>query len=437
MTPAQHLPSPGRGPGRRSVLTALGAAGTGAALAACGGPGSGSGGATAAPDPGGDVSGTVNFYHWRSEDKAVLEELAAEFSAQHDGVTLEQTIDPSEQYQSTAAQKARDGEIGDVLTAFRGTQLDQFADLGIFTDMSDVPYLEDYQGDLIGPGQYEGTQLGLPYQLVFNMPLLNIDLAEKAGVSEVPGDWDAYLDLLDKLAGSGVTPIAWPGNDPASAFQIINSLVMNNGPDAEMFAKIESGQYRATDDWWITCLTQFQELSGYFQDNFSGSGIDGVLSLFTQEKAAILPTGSYQIGQVRSAGAEFALDLSPVMTNAAGEEPTYEGIFNSTFILGVNSQAKNPEGAAAWIEFLSDPVHAAAYGDGTTQHVTVKDVEYENPDLQALAPWQTRNTLLAPRFQFIDLDIRSAVENSLVAVATGTSPEQAAEEAQALVEEKL
>lgn len=422
---------------RRRLLTALGVGASAAALAACGGPGSGSGeDPTEAPAPGGEAGGTVNFYHWRSEDKAVLDELAATFSEQS-GVTIEQTIDPSEQYQSTAAQKARGGDIGDALTAFRGTQLDQFAELGIFTDLGEAGYVENYEANLISPGEHDGVQLGLPYQLVFNMPLLNMDLAEQAGVTEIPGDWDAYLDLLDKLRGLGVTPIAWPGNDPANAFQIINSLVMNNAPDDEMFAKIETGEYRATDDWWIKSLTQFQELSTHFQENFAGSGVDGVLSLFSSGQAAILPTGSYQIGQVREAGAEFPLEFAPVMTNAAGEEPTYEGIFNSTYILGVNSAAQNPEGAAAWIEFLSDPANAAVYGDGTSQHVTVKGVQYENPDLQALAPWQTANTLLAPRFQFINLDIRSAIENSLVAVATGSTPEQAAEEAQALVEEQL
>lgn len=428
--------------GRRSLLTGLGVAGSGFALAACGGPGSGSAGsggdAGGGSDGGsGEVTGTVNFYHWRSEDKAVLDELAASFAEQYDGVTLEQTIDPSDPYQSNAAQKARDGSIGDALTAFRGTQLDQFGEQQIFTDLSGEEFVGNYEANLITPGEYDGTQLGLPYQLVFNMPLLNLDLAEQAGMTEVPRDWDAYLSLMDDLAATGVTPIAWPGNDPANAFQIINSLAMNLGPDEEMFAKIESGEYRATDDWWIQALTQFQELSGYFQENFAGSGVDGVLSLFASGQAAILPTGSYQIGQVREAGGEFPLEMAPVMTNPAGEEPTYEGIFNSTYILGVNSQAQNPDGARAWIEFLSQPENAAVYANGTAQHVTVSGVEYENEDLQALSPWLTANTLLAPRFQFINLDIRSAIENSLVAVATGTSPEQAAEEAQALVEEQL
>lgn len=49
---------------------------------------------------------------------------------------------------------------------------------------------------------------------------------------------------------------------------------MNNGPDENMFAGIEEGRLKATDDWWIKSLTQFQELSGYFQDNFAGAGVD-------------------------------------------------------------------------------------------------------------------------------------------------------------------
>ncbi|WP_392507245.1 ABC transporter substrate-binding protein [Naumannella halotolerans] len=419
---------------RRGMLGSLAGLGIAATLG-CGGPGSTTGGAADPVESGGEITGEVNFYHWRNEDKAILDELAASFVAAHAGVELTQTIDPSEQYQSTAAQKARDGAIGDSLTALAGAQFNQFAELGLFADLSDAAFGGNYEANLITPGASGGSQLGFPYQLIFNMPLLNTDLAERAGLGQAPADWDAWLDALDKLRGIGVVPIAWPGNDPANAFQIINSLVMNHGPSDDMFAGIEDGRYAATDDWWIAALTQFKELSGYFQDNFAGAGVDGVLAQFSQGEAAILPTGSYQIGQVREAGGEFGLEFAPLMTNSADEQPKYEGIFNSTFILGVNSAAGNAAGALAWVEFLSQPENAAVYANGTSQHVTVSGVEYENADLQALAPWATRNNLLAPRFQFLNLDIRSAIENSLVAVATGASPEQAAEQAQKLVEE--
>ncbi|HKG49947.1 MAG TPA: hypothetical protein VKB14_05870, partial [Actinomycetales bacterium] len=56
-------------------------------------------------------------------------------------------------------------------------------------------------------------------------------------------------------------------------------------------------------------------------------------------------------------------------------------------------------------------------------------------DLKALSPWSERKLLLAPRFQFASVGVRSAVENTLLTVATGTPVEQAAEEAQKLVDE--
>ncbi|MFP5365347.1 MAG: ABC transporter substrate-binding protein, partial [Actinomycetes bacterium] len=115
----------------------------------------------------------------------------------------------------------------------------------------------------------------------------------------------------------------------------------------------------------------------------------------------------------------------------------YEGVYNATFILGVNSASKNQAAAAAWIDFLSEPENAAYYANQTAQHVAVKDVEYTNPDLKRLSPWLDKNTALAARFQFQNLDVRNAVEASATAVISGTSPEQAAEAAQKIVDERL
>lgn len=92
--------------------------------------------------------------------------------------------------------------------------------------------------------------------------------------------------------------------------------------------------------------------------------------------------------------------------------------------------------AYAFLDFLSDPANAGTYANGTGQHVTVEGVEYTNTDLKALAPWLKRKTLLAPRFQFLNLDIRTAVENAAVAVVGGTEPAKAAEEAQRVIDQK-
>jgi raffinose/stachyose/melibiose transport system substrate-binding protein len=112
-------------------------------------------------------------------------------------------------------------------------------------------------------------------------------------------------------------------------------------------------------------------------------------------------------------------------------------VHNATFLLGVNAASENQEAAVAWVDFLSRPENAARYADATAQHVGVEGVTYDNPDLKALERWLTADTMLAPRFQLLDLDVQSAVDQSTVAVVRGTSPEQAAEEAQAVVDQQI
>ncbi|MFE6826036.1 ABC transporter substrate-binding protein [Streptomyces sp. NPDC057690] len=424
---------------RRAALRLFGAAGLGLAAAACAGPGGGSG-ATSSASPAalatsGTPEGTVSFAHWRAEDKAVIADLIKAFVKKYPDAGVEQDIAPSADYQSTALRRIQGSKTGDLFTAFRGAQFQQIVKAGVYAPLTGTDAVGAYQANLIAPGAQAGVQYGLPYQLVFNMPLANTDALDKAGHTAAPTDWDGFLQLLDDLKAKGYTPLAWPGGDAANAGQLLNTMVMNNAPTDDAFTKIESGAYKVTDDWFLTTLEQYAQLVPYLQARATGSTTDAVTQLFAQGRAGLLATGSFQMAGVRALGAKFPFDLVAPITTAPGKAK-YEGVFNTTFILGVNSASKVQSAAYAFLEFLGDPANAGVYANGTGQHVTVQGVEYTNTDLKAVAPWLTKKTLLAPRFQFLNLDIRTAVENATVAVVGGKKPAQAAEEAQRVIDQK-
>jgi raffinose/stachyose/melibiose transport system substrate-binding protein len=431
--------SPVPSPDRRTALRLFGAAGLGLGAAACAGPGGGTSSTTSgppsAPATSGAVRGTVSFAHWRAEDRTVLDRIVRSFVEKYPEAAVEQDIAPSADYQSTALRRIRGSRTGDVFTAFRGAQFQQLVKAGVYAPLTGTDVTGAYRSGLTAPGALDGVQYGLPYQLVLNMPLANTDALDAAGHTSAPADWDGFLQLLDDLRRKGYTPLAWPGGDTANAGQLLNTMVMNNAPDDDMFAGIETGDRHVTDDWFLTTLRQYAELTPYFQARSTGSGTDAVTRLFAEGRAGLLATGSFQMAAVRALGAKFPFDLVAPITTSAGKA-RYEGVFNTTFILGVNSASAVQPAAYALLEFLSDPATAAVYADGTGQHVTVEGVRYTNPDLRAVAPWLTRRTLLAPRFQFLDLDIRTAVENAAVAVVGGKKPEQAAEEAQRVIDQK-
>jgi raffinose/stachyose/melibiose transport system substrate-binding protein len=429
---------------RRTILRGAALLGVGAATAACAGPGTvrngsrGTAAAVSAPAPVGTapVKDAISFAHWRAEDKAVFDKIIADFVKANPGASVRQDISPSNDYQSTALQKIKGGAIGDAFTAFRGAQFVDMTKAGLFVDLSAQTFTDSYLPKMARGGKdANGRQLGLPYQLVFNMPIYNVALFEKAGVSEAPGDWDGFLQLCDNLKGAGVVPLAWPGGEPANAGQLFNSMIMNNQPSDTSCADIESGKAKVTDDWFITTLKQYAQLRPYVEPNATGTSSEPLQQMFASGKAGMLATGSFHMAAVRKLGASFPMDLIAPITVTA-DKAKYEGIHNATFILGVNAASKKQETALKFLEYLSTPEVASAYANGTGQHLTLADVEYTSRDLKATEPWLTKNTLLAPRFLFKDLDLRAAVENACTEVVGGKSPEQAAEGAQRIVDQR-
>lgn len=420
---------------RRIMLAMMGAAGS-SALAACAGPGSTGSGEQEAPATGGAIEGELSFAHWRAEDQEPFDELIATFTEEFADVSITQDITPSNDYQSQALNRLQSGAVGDVFPTFRGAQFTQFVEAGVYTDLTDQDFVDNYDPALIGPGQSGGAQMGLPYQVVFNMPIGNLDILSDVGYETPPENWDGFLDMCDKVKSTGITPLAWPGGEIGNAGHLYNSMIMNLQPEDDASAQLEAGTMKCTDDWFLEMLQKYAELRPYFQTNALGSSVEPLQQMFAGGEAAMLATGSFHITAVRSLGGEFPVGMYPPITSDS--DPTYGGTYNTTFILGVNAASDVQPAATEFLRFLSDPVNAQVYADATVQHVSVSGVEYSNPDLMELSPWLERDDLmLAARFQFDDLDIRNAVEGACIEVVGGADPEAAAENAQGIIDERL
>lgn len=409
-------------------MLASGALALTAVLSACGGGGSGSASS--------DGSVTINFLHWRGEDVKTLDTIIDKFEQANPKIKVEMQTLPSDQYQSTAQAKLSDGSVGDVFASFPGAQFDALSKAGVFADLSGSSWLKSFNADLIAAGQQDGKQLAVPYQLVYNDPIYNVKLFEKYGLTP-PQDWDGFLALCQKLKDNGIIPIAFAGADIGPG-QFMNTMVMNNEPSEDIFAKVEAGEAKLTDEWWVKTLTQIKELNdkGYFQPDALGTKDAAAGALFVQEKAGMLASGSYQLAQNAAQNPNLEQGLLAPITVSAGEAK-YEGVHTSTFMLAVNSKSKHPEEAKKFLEYLSRPDVAGEYANATGQNVTVDGVSYTSPELKVAEAWTSKKTLFQPRFTIKNGDNQKAVTNSIQAVLGGSSPEEAAQEAQAVIDQNL
>ena len=391
-----------------------------------------------------DLKGTkITFFHWRAEDKDVLAGIIKEFTAAT-GIEVEQSIKNSTDYQAQATQDILDGKPADVFTAFRGSQFFAMAKANggsLWLDLSNQPFVKNYNKNLIQPGQFDGKQLGLPYQLVFNMPVVNVDLLKSLKLT-LPTNINDLQRFCQTVKSKGITPIEWPGGIRGNAGQLsMNGLVMNAMPSDDAFAKIDTGAAKVTDFWMVKALQDFKDLaSDCFQDNALGTKDDGALADFTSGKALMLATGTFSMGPALKLNPGLHFGLFVPITTPVGQTPKWEGIYNATFIVGVNARQKDPKKQAAaikFVEWLSQPANAQKYANGTSQHSTVTGVKYTTVELQDTGVWADRRVLLAPRFQFLNIDIRNAVEDAFLSVAGGKDAKAAAADAQAIIDQKL
>src|SRR5699024_3489676 len=337
--------------------------------------------------------------------------------------------------QSQALNRLQSSAVGDIFPTFRGAQFTQFVDAGVYTDLSDQDFVGNYEAGLIEAGQSDGTQWGLPYQVVLPMPIGNLDILSDVGYEETPTTWDGFLDMCDKVMSAGITPLAWPGGAPGDAGQLYNSMIMNLQPEEDASAQLEAGTLKCTDDWFLEMLAKYAELRPFFQSNATGTSVEPLQQMFVDGEPAMLVTGSYHIAAVRDLGAESPMGLYPPITTDS--DPTYTGTYNATFILGINAASDVQPAATEILRFLSDPANAQGYADPTVQHVRLSAVEHSNPDLMQLSPCLERDALIvAARFQGDDQDDRHAVGGRWVEVVGGPAAAAAAASAEGMMHER-
>ena len=373
--------------------------------------------------------GTIEFHHWRGEDKAVFESIIAQFQALNPGTKIVQTITDSTNYQANELTKIKNNPKAAVFTTFRGGQFNDFYNAGMLADLSSQRFVtNNVIQSALTPATVGGKVYGIPYQSLFNNPLYNAEMFAKNGW-KVPTTWTQLLTLCKTIKAAGIIPMAWPAATLGNAGQIFNSFLMNSSDDvsviAQRIADIEAGKADLNTSWFKEIANKYKAMAdaGCFPANVTGYNDTVAPVDFALGKAAIYPTGSFGISSVTKANPAMSGKIKMFGMITVDNKPVYQGITNNTFILSVNPQAtsRDQQIARAFISFLAQPKIAQQYAIGTSQHVSIVNVDYSaNVDLLNVSDIMGKNLLLAPRFLFNNVaNVRNPIENALIAIGGG------------------
>jgi raffinose/stachyose/melibiose transport system substrate-binding protein len=193
------------------------------------------------------------------------------------------------------------------------------------------------------------------------MLMTNGALFERAGLDpEAPLEsWEEFTGACAALKAEGITPIGLGLKDAFGGGWLYSTLARSNLNSVAEATRAIVGDEDIADEkhseWWFR-LAELRD-EGYFNDNISSVGLFDALSLFPQQRAAMLITAA---GTVRDLTAEFSGDAS--MIRVRPELPRFgEGtlatkavtIFSGGFVIAGYSESQ--EAAAQFAAFLHEP----------------------------------------------------------------------------------
>lgn len=378
--------------------------------------------------------GSIEFRHWRSEDKAYFDQIISNYEKRYPGTKITQVITDSTNYQNFELSKVSVNRKAALVTIFRGQQFADFVKADMMVDLSSERFVkQNVIQSALAPGINDGKVYAVPYHSLFNNPIYNTEMFEKNGLKP-PTNFTQLLAFCKTVKAKGIIPFAWPAATQGNAGQIMNAMMMNSDSSLAAIEKrvrdIQSGKELVTDAWFTGIAKKYTQMNdaGCFPNNVVAYTDVAAQADFAAGKAAIYPTGTFGMGAIKA--------LNPAMTGKMGifgmivvdSKPIYEGITNNTFMLSVNPKASRTDQkiARSFMSYLLTAPVAQLYSVLSSQHVSVINVDYSgNVDLLNTSVIMGKKLVLAPRFLFTNGGVATPIERALMAIGSGKDVESA------------
>ncbi len=275
-------------------------------------------------------------------------------------VTLEVQKLPDDQYNTSVRTKLAAGKGPDIFWIFpknaAGGVFD-FAKAGFAADLSDLTFWDNIGQGAKDDMSYDGKPYGVAEGLDFLGVYYNKEMLEQVGVTEFPQDWNAFLELCQKLKDAGITPIALGDKDPwviqFGMYPIAANVVYPDEMDFDV--KVQNGEKPLNDPKWVKTIAMYKELydKGYVVKNSLGVGSAQAAQLFIDGKAAMSFTGTWDYPSMSAKGAaEFTRGFASLPGNEPGQ-PLYVSASTSAGY-ALNAKSAQLDTAKQVLNYLFD-----------------------------------------------------------------------------------
>jgi len=385
MTFASRLPGSSRR-ARRTVLTIAALSGA-LVVTACSPSSSGS---TSAGD---DGKVTLTVWSWRVEDEAAYKKIFAAYEKAHSNVTVDFKAFKATEYNKILATGLAGSSGPDVPQVRSYGQLQ-----GTVASKSLLPL--DGKVDLSGwdenvvasaKGKEDGKTYSVPLARQTVQMFYNQGLFEKNGIA-APTTWAEFIAANDKLTAAGVTPIAIGAKDDWTLPIVHEVLAAPRFGGKAFQGQVLSGQKTFTDPDWVGSVQVVGDLEKYMPKNATGVAQTDAQTLFSAEKAAMIPGGSFDLSVFQKANPAMKIGIfqvPPAPGSPSGSEATTAGWADGNF--AVSAKSKHPTEATELVKWMTTKEFGQMVNDDIKQISAVPGVEPTDPLLKQMSDNYTKS----------------------------------------------
>jgi raffinose/stachyose/melibiose transport system substrate-binding protein len=367
----------------RSIL-GIGTALVGAALLACAPSTDSSGGSD-------DDGTTLEVWSWRTEDVDEYEKIFDAYEAEHEGVTVEFKPYVATEYDTilSTGLSAEGGPDVAQLRAYGGLQ--PLCEAGRLVELEGQDVDTSAISDDVLQGarcESDGGLYGVPFASQALVVYYNKAIFEEHGLEE-PKTWEELMDISTTLQDAGVTPYAVTGKDNW-VLPMVHDLFAApryGGPEFEQ--AVQAGEKDFTDPDYVASIETLEDITPFFPEDVVGVDYATAQTLFTSEKAAMYPGGSFELAffQDQNPDLEMGVFAVPPPPGALVDQSLTPGWVDASF--GVNSDSPDKKEALELVRWMATKDFGQMVSDDLKQMNPVEGVTPSDPLLQEMLQLNT------------------------------------------------
>jgi raffinose/stachyose/melibiose transport system substrate-binding protein len=329
----------------------------------------------------------LNFIHFRSEDAATYEKINKIFEERNPGIKINmdvRTANQEDYYTILKTRMSGRNDSIDLLGVQTSAYLEEFVSAGLLVDMTDKPVTSFYAPDMVDAGKSgDGRVYAIPQSFNAYLIFYNKKIFAEYDLTP-PKSWSDMRNIIRVLRQNGQETIA-AGFGESWVFDLqtcpLFSSYFPDNPE-KILLDIQEQKVKWNDPRVRSVYQDIQQMGkeGFFINGAEGTNYEPSLSLFAQEKAAMLNTGSWSIGTMLAENKNLDFDFF-VLPNSQDKLVMTTDIGMS---IAINAGSNKQEAAMRYFGFLSSKEAAAIYAEDTIQFSTVKDVNPKLPQLAAV-----------------------------------------------------